>query len=257
MLWSIFFNCRNQWLASVIAITLFFFSNHASGAEYTDFDSQSKSVLDCAETKNADSMRDVFDQLQESMKTSRNTLEGCQIFLQSFISEINTRYGLHLTFQEACLLIQQNIDLYPEDMQKMLLSAIELINQKEFCVSQLNEERISDIAGLKLYWPWEWNWFKSHKKHTHHPVQLQSFSGTTPSPMEPKDELPGDIYVGACELLAGALLAILPHPVTKAAAGMIMADGIKRLADGTVQLGEERRNNPYYQSPQNQSGFNF
>ncbi len=62
-------------------------------------------------------------------------------------------------------------------------------------------------------------------------------------------ELPGNCYFGACEAFAGALLCIIPHPAAWCIGTGLIVDGGRRVADGIIQLSEERRLDPNYQPP--------
>ena len=64
-------------------------------------------------------------------------------------------------------------------------------------------------------------------------------------------DLPSDCYMGIAEIMGGSLVGILAllWPPLWTVSGAMVLDGIRRVADGTVQLGEERRNNPNYTPP--------
>ncbi len=113
----------------------------------------------------------------------------------------------------------------------------------------------SALIAAGISWPWEWNWFGLFKNQNKAPFKKTTinynshFQPLVYAKEEP--ELPANIYIGAVELLAGALCMIVGTviPPFYGAGGFLMGDGIRRIADGTVQLGEERRNDPNYVQP--------
>lgn len=70
-------------------------------------------------------------------------------------------------------------------------------------------------------------------------------------------ELPGNCYLGGCELLAGALIVILPIPGAAWLGGVMIGDGFRRIADGVIQLSDERRADPNYVPPSAPFGVDF
>ena len=60
------------------------------------------------------------------------------------------------------------------------------------------------------------------------------------------DELPGNVYVGAVEIFAGALMCIIPHPLAWEIGGAMIIDGGRRVVDGYIQASDEVcLNKPY------------
>ncbi len=70
-------------------------------------------------------------------------------------------------------------------------------------------------------------------------------------------DLPSNCYIGGCEMLAGALIFILPIPEAQWLGGIMVGDGVRRVVDGVQQLEDERRANPNFVPPPNPSGFNY
>lgn len=140
-----------------------------------------------------------------------------------------------------------------EEVRELILATIELLESDSSLKSSLIKTRAS------LSWPWEWNWFglnKQRHKHTHEkdPVCLNQIN-------LPKieNELPANIYAGGVELFAGALLCILTpvFPPAGYIGSTMILDGTRRVYDGVVQLGEERRADPNCIPPHSSNGYNF
>jgi hypothetical protein len=91
---------------------------------------------------------------------------------------------------------------------------------------------------------WHWKWFGLNKKNNFH--KKMSLSANQQEGID----LPSNVYIGAVELFASVLIFILPFPGAQAFAGVVAADGARRVFDGMQQLGDERRNDPNYISPQ-------
>lgn len=190
--------------------------------------------------------------------------------MTSFLSEINSAYSLNLTIQDACLLIRQNLPTLSLDseVQKMIIATIQLF---EFSPDQIDEIMYSKIIPhlpqstveslcLSVYWPWEWKWFglniKRHKKRNSAsciPGGVPLLKSKLP---ETEKELPGSCYMGGCEMLAGSLIFILPIPGAQWLGGLMVGDGVRRVIDGVIQLGDERRADLIYESP-SKAGINF
>lgn len=62
-------------------------------------------ILDQAEYNNSDSLVAEFDKFEKRFEVSENPVNEGTIFLNSFIKEINTRYGFALTVPEACKIV--------------------------------------------------------------------------------------------------------------------------------------------------------
>lgn len=206
-----------------------------------------KEILNLADSGNIDSIKSGFDQLETAVDSAEDPLAEGRKFLHSFIEELNARYGLALTIQDACKIVRENIHTLqiPLETQNLLLITIELLE------SNLNSgSEDPDQIGVSgaFYWPNEWNWFGlNKKKKEHHKVVTKALHSR---PNSGEVELPGNCYVGACELLAGALIAIIPVPGALWLGGAIIGDGARRIIDGVVQLSDERRSDPNFISPQ-------
>lgn len=196
--------------------------------------------------ENFDSNRVVehFDALYESIHKSQDKIDESRKFLLSFINDINRRYNLSLTLQEACTLIEQNLYTLPltADEKSSLLFSIDLLHLSD---KSLEMEGIAESHRLHLYWPWEWNWFGLNKKPH---KEKCDYSKKSPGSV-PQKELPANCYVGAVELFSGVLIFFLPFPGAQALATGAVADGLRRVFDGIIQLSEERRLDPNYRPP--------
>jgi hypothetical protein len=220
-------------------------------------------VLDQVDAQNSNALIEQFDVLDEAF--SENALAQGRKFLEAFIVEVNSKYGLNLTTTDACKLVRENLHTLnlSEDLQKVVLSTIKLY-EPDLQPTEVPKEvsRLASNVGnvaMSLYWPWQWNWFGMNKKHksnnSHFCLSRHAYNTTGSTLMD--EELPGNCYLGGCELLAGALVFILPIPGAAWLGGVMMGDGIRRVADGIVQLSDERRANPNYTPPPPPPGFNF
>lgn len=182
---------------------------------------------------NTDSFLESFDNLKDPLEDGRK-------FLTSFLREINSRYDLNLTINEACLLIRKNIrslDMSIE-MEQVVLNTIALYetnNAPNFQHQKLQCSAMISIGVCPL-----WDLIALIKK-----IKFNS-SPSLKLPVCEVDEieLPSDIYIGGVELLAGALCMIVGTaiPPFYAAGTILIGDGVNRVFNGVSQLGEERKN---------------
>jgi hypothetical protein len=61
---------------------------------------------------NSNHLMERFNELEGVIQSSGDPLNESRKFLQSFIGEINTRYGLNLTIHEACALVRENLHIW-------------------------------------------------------------------------------------------------------------------------------------------------
>ncbi len=223
-------------------------------------------ILVQVDAPNSDALVDEFDKLEDILDASSDPLAEGRTFLDKFLNEINAKYGLNLTIQDACKLVRENLHTLQlhEETQRIILATIELYGS-DLALTNTKEERFEsnvdvttkNLLMARIYWPWEWNWFglnKNHKNKYQHATKHTR--NVNPSNLIAED-LPSNCYIGGCEMLAGALIFILPIPGAPWLGGLVVGDGARRVVDGVQQLGDERRNNPNYVPPQNPPGFNF
>lgn len=253
--------CRR--LASILILGFcVVFSIHQVGfcseVEKNEIFDQMTNILKPENIKDPESVLAEFDKIEEEFKLSSSPVEEVRVLFRAFVNEINARYGLGLTVSSACELIKNNLSglqINQED-QTLIHALVELIESgSSQSFRELIEKRALAYEKLdSFYWPWEWNWFGLNKKNhkNHNELQPQSIIpvlvAASPIPISDK-ELPANCYFGAIELLAAPLVALLPVPGTSAAATMVFLDGVRRLTEGAIQLGEERRNDPNFVEP--------
>jgi hypothetical protein len=193
----------------------------------------------CEELINAD---DIVNEVVGSFDKFNDPLVDGKIFLTSFLKEINSRYNLNLTIHEACQVVQKNLHTLnvSKEIEQVILDTIELYELKHATSQQHQKLQNSLMIATGVNWPWIWNWFGLNKQ-SHSPKPL---------PCE-TEELPSDIYIGAVELLAGALCCIVGvvYKPFYVAGSYLIGDGTNRILGGVSQVGEERRNNPNYIQP--------
>ena len=225
------------------------------GAEPQTF---AREILNQAQDQNPDAVIERFDQFDESLLAAEDPLAEGRKFLQAFIDEINVQYGLALTIPEACKLVRANMHTLslPVETENLVLATIALLEIDSSPEKERFKEAIaSNTPTLGL---WKWDFFRSKKKKGHRSDHLNCSKSArqTTSPLMEKD-LPSNCYIGGCELLAGALVWILPIPGSSLLGLGMMGDGARRVIDGLAQLGDERRANPNYVPPDSPLSVNF
>lgn len=222
-------SCRNQRMVSLIAAVCILCCATPSTAIYANADT----ITNATEAEDA-RIIERFDRFEQSNPT---TFEEGRMFLRSFISELNAKHGLSLTLDDACKLVRDNLHALqiPLEMQDVLLVTIDSLEsvKGQVEISHSFESLAADCHPHK----------KSKKKES------KDRRKKSPVVMGVDVELPGNCYVGAVEIFAGALVCILPFPGTAALGLAIMGDGARRVIDGVIEVSDQRRNDPNYVPP--------
>lgn len=241
---SFYYYGFNWWLA---AITLFTISSNNGHCSFTNCIANNQfhkiGVFDAGTVTNQ------LEVLPNSIQMGQDRLTESRKFIESFINDLNTRYGFTLTMLDACQLLKTNIDVFQinTEQKNSLKMAINLLEIGILENTESIKKITSSTSSSSIKWPvlvafqLTSNSDKQGKLHS---------SKHCTAHIDPNDELPGDCYIGACEAFAGALLCLIPHPSAYAVGTAMMLDGGRRIFDGTVQLGEERRLNPSYRPPE-------
>jgi hypothetical protein len=200
---------------------------------------------------NSDHLIERFDELEEVVQLSEDPLNESRKFLQSFIEELNIRHGLNLTIPQACVLVRENLHALqlPVEAQNLLLDTIALIesdsNPTTEQMQHFEKATRPNVEYLRISWPWQWNWFglneKSHKNSK--PSPAKSFTASPLLQAAGTDkELPGTMYVGGVEALAGALVFTLGlvFPPAYGVGGALMIDGARRVFNGLEEMDGQR-----------------
>jgi hypothetical protein len=197
------------------------------------------------------------DEVEASIQVSQDPVRKSRDFLMSFIAEVNARYGLSLTVLEASSLVRENLHLLPLSLEEKasLLMAVDLLEKGRSTITITLQEPCSESSPHlnanrwfgHLYWPWEWSWFGWNKGKDRDKENRESSNQSIAKNVDV--ELPGNCYFGACEAFAGALLCLIPHPAAWSAGVAMIIDGGRRVADGVIQLSDERRSDPNYKAP--------
>lgn len=202
--------------------------------------------LDNQNTKNIEYK---FDLLANALSVSDDPLNEERQFLQSFVVEINSKYKTNLTIHDAYLLIRQYLPSLqiPEEIKRSILYSIENLESASKCDSEIKSKFKTEMLATKIIWPWELYWLGLNKKDKKrneplHSLGLPNLASTVSAP---NPELPGNIYAGSAEILAGALLIIISEvcPPAGVAGWGLIGDGSRRVLDGVVEMSEERRKN--------------
>jgi hypothetical protein len=124
-------------------------------------ETQAKKLISSVHLGNRESLIQQFQELDSSLQASQGSLAECRKFLESFIHEMNTRYGMSLTLAEACRLIRNNFHTLsiPPDMQGPFRIALELFDPDTNLTSQVDSylersEGHLDVFCAHFYWPW-------------------------------------------------------------------------------------------------------
>jgi hypothetical protein len=207
-------------------------------------------------TSDIDLVKDQLDALELSMKKSDNAiLEGRQ-FIEAFLAQINSQYGISLSIPQACQLVKENLPTLnlPTETKESLLITIDFLALEEAAeISQLASKSPNLYCGGPLiWWPTSsagfskslqngWDYIRRKKQINKKSKATYYTSNAQVNP--PDVELPGNVYVGAMEIFAGALLCIIPHPIAWRVGGAMILDGGRRIADGYIQASDEERLN--------------
>jgi hypothetical protein len=214
-------------------------SEHGSSGQMTN-------ILSLENINNPQSILDALGELEETFKGSQNPLEEARRFLVFFVNEVNFKYGMKLTLKDVFHFTRENICSMQvsEEEKASMFSAMQLLESdysKEF---DSNIEEQINLYSARICWPWHWKWFGLNKKKEFHKKMSLSIN------QQDGVDLPSNIYIGAVELFASVLIFVLPIPGAQALSGIVAADGARRIFDGMQQLGDERRSDPNYISPQ-------
>jgi hypothetical protein len=219
------------------------------------------------DSQNSESLTKKFDKLNKIFDSSKDSPADGRLFLHTVIKELNDKYGVKLTLSGACKLVRENLSALnlSEEFQNVLLSAIELYESDPMVVEVYKEkiknnvQVIRNLNNLSVENGWiresfAWSWFSptSPSKHKHMDQHKES---NHPEDMD--KDLPSECYFGGCEMLAGALIYIVPIPGAAWVGRLMMGDGIRRLVSGTIQLGEERRNAANMKEPKFMNRIRF
>lgn len=205
-------------------------------------------ILNSKSINDPQSILDEIEGLEEAFDFSEDPLGEARNFLYSFVNEINFKYGMNLTLDDAFYLARMNICSMQisEEQKSSMLQALQLLELGPFeeIDSSIGERSdiYSNLSG-QISWLWSSKWFGLNKNK-----KLVKKMGLYTNPQEDID-LPSSVYIGAIELFVAPLIFILPFPGAQAFAVGVAADGLRRIAEGVEQLGEERRNDPSYSSP--------
>jgi hypothetical protein len=186
-----------------------------------------------------------FDELEGMIQSSGDSLSESRKFLQSFIEEINIRHGLNLMIHEACVLVLANLHAMqlPTETQNLLLETIAFI-EADFRPTIEWVQRLN-INSLNIIRPWFWLHKKTHKSLNQNQVEpyivspLLQVVGTD-------NELPGSVYVGGMEVLAGALVFTLglAFPPAYGVGSALMIDGTRRVLNGLEEIDRQHPFDP-------------
>jgi len=213
--------CR---LAALIICLLISQKGNSLLPEYQDFPNK---IFDLTEKENEFALIDKFAQLEKSNNSTIKVTEIKEI-VQNFIEEFNTRYSCALSLPEACALINQQIPSMPiSNKDKDLLNT--LIN---FLQSSNQEEQTKAIS--RFY----------QSAFTHEEMWQGKKNKKDKKQAKGIPELPANVYIGALELLTGALICIVPYPGAWRVGVAVMGDGTRRVIDGFAQASDEKRQNP-------------
>jgi hypothetical protein len=150
-------------MASLVLTSLsVLFSVPLSGTEFeanTEYGvSQMTNILSLQHINNPQSILDELGGLEGIFEASQNPLEEARTFLVSFINEINFKYGMRLTLDDAFHLVRANISSMPvsgEENNSMFVATqlLELGSLKELDLSVEEQIKTHRNVSAKICWP--------------------------------------------------------------------------------------------------------
>ena len=185
-------------------------------------ENMARDLLVCVETGAEETVTHKINELEVVFENAPNALEAGRKFIQTFIDELNLRYGTHLTISEACALVRDNFDRLQlsSEQQKDILMALDLYESKPSVIAQPTFQAISEgppVAQIEwnIYPLWQWNFFGSDKsKHSKHSkkksAQVANIHVAATTSPNTEFELPSKMAVGFACALAGSLVCVLP-----------------------------------------------
>jgi hypothetical protein len=143
---------------------------------------------------------------------------------------------MRLTIEDAFHLIRENIYVMQvsDEEKSSMFAAIQFLESgsfKEFNLSIEEQPHTHLNVAARVCWPWDWKWFGLNKKKDFHKKMNLSVN------QQDGIDLPSNVYIGAVELFAAVLIFILPVPGAQAFAGVIAADGARRVLMECNNLG--------------------
>ena len=113
-----------------------------------------------------------FENLAHLINKAPNSHEATTQFFQSFIDQINIQKNTDGTIEEACHIIRQKMyELsIPDEYREHLLLGLDVMQIKEIAI----RDDLCSKVSMRIYWPWEWNWFGLNKKDKKHDEHLKS-----------------------------------------------------------------------------------
>jgi len=109
------------------------------------------------ETSDIDLLKDQLDVLELSMEKSDDAIAEGRQFIEAFLAQINSQYGISLSISQACQLVKENLPTLnlPTETKESLLIAIDLLSLREVTeISQLSNSPPNMFCGVPLIW-WE------------------------------------------------------------------------------------------------------
>lgn len=211
------------WLVAVIICILTVQRGNCLLPELQDFPSN---ILYSTENDDEFTLINQFDQIE--LNNSKIKVNEIKEIIQILIEEFNTRYSCTLSLSEACTLMkQQTSSMLISNEDKDLLNI--LINYLQSSTQEDQDKAIS-------------RFYQSASIHT----QMWKGQKNKKEKKQAKDipELPANVYIGALEILTGALICIVPYPGVWRYGVAVIGDGTRRVIDGFAQASDEKRTNP-------------
>lgn len=256
---SFLFACVFRRLASVTILSLCFAFPQKALCMPVEIESSRKcasTVISDIVSGDSDVATQSFDHLETIAQASDNPLEVSRQFLECFLKELNEKYNLNLTIQEACTLVRENIHLLQlsEAQQTSLMKTIKLFEIDLIHSTEQFKESTTKIGNVSavINWPWWWIAPVREKKKSRKNKPLPSLILAT-QPLEIDQELPPNTYIGGAEILAGALTCVIGSvfPPAYALGVGLMMDGTRRVFDDLGDLDKMRCSKDHFSSPTN------
>lgn len=137
-----------------------------------DVNGQMTNILNLENINNPQSILDELGKLEETFACSQDPIEEARKFFVSFVNEINFKYGMKLTIENAFHMARENIRnmQVSEEEKTSMFTVIQLLESGSFKeIDSSIEKQAAAYINLttRIYWPWESKWFGLNKNEKH------------------------------------------------------------------------------------------
>jgi len=155
-----------------------------------------------------------IESLETRIKGSNSFKESYR-FLKEFLHEANLCYHTSITLPHACKLVKENLNQLElsREVQALMISFINSIEKLEAKSSNIYQSK-RIVLTIKI------------------PQRDEPFS---------EEDIPDEMVIGMVETFGGALLCIIPHPVSFTIGTAMVGDGVRRVLDSLDSNDQETK----------------